>query len=84
MIKINNDAMVLLWGLMFKMVSLWKFHDHFIVSLLKRIVRSMHISDNFITNFFSYGDVPLQTNKFQGLFKDISRTNYSFQGLRFI
>ena len=28
--------------------------------------------------------VQLQTNKFQGLFKDFSRTNYSFQGLRFI
>ena len=28
--------------------------------------------------------VQLQTNKFQGLLKDISRTNYSFQGLRFI
>ena len=28
--------------------------------------------------------VQLQTNKFQGLLKDFSRTNYSFQGLRFI
>ena len=28
--------------------------------------------------------VQLQTNKFQGLFRDFSRTNYSFQGLRFI
>ena len=27
--------------------------------------------------------VQLQTNKFQGFFKDFSRTNYSFQGLRF-
>ena len=26
--------------------------------------------------------VQLQTNKFQGFFKDFSRTNYSFQGLR--
>ena len=28
--------------------------------------------------------VLLQTNKFQGLFKDILKTNYSFQELRFI
>ena len=28
--------------------------------------------------------VQLQTNKFQRLFKDFSKTNYSFQGLRFI
>ena len=28
--------------------------------------------------------VQLQTNKFQGLLKHFSRTNYSFQGLRFI
>ena len=28
--------------------------------------------------------VQLQTNKFQELFKDFSRTNYSFQGIRFI
>ena len=28
--------------------------------------------------------VQLQTNKFQGLFKDFPRTNYSFQELTFI
>ena len=28
--------------------------------------------------------VQFQTNKFQGLFKDFSRTNYSFQGQRYI
>ena len=28
--------------------------------------------------------VQLQTNKFQGLFKEFSRTNYNFQGVRFI
>ena len=28
--------------------------------------------------------VQLQTNKFQGLFKEFSRTNYNFQGGRFI
>ena len=30
------------------------------------------------------GFVQLRTNKFQGLFKDFSRTNYSFQRLRFL
>ena len=28
--------------------------------------------------------IQLQTNKFHGLFIDFSRTNYNFQGLRFI
>ena len=40
---------------------------------------------NSVPQYLSFTQfVQLQTNKFQGLFKDFSRTNYGLQGLRFM
>ena len=52
----------------------------------------LHTSASFFTQFsiqpflatIGKRFVQLQTNKFQGLFKEFSRTNYNFPGVRFI